>query len=100
MSIHYVRFCCKNNNASPIAGKKLDPLVLRTRKLIESSFIELLEEEDLHSITIQDITDRATINRSTFYARFDNKYMLFDHIFRQTFMLSFKSKVPLSLNLA
>ncbi|MBE9474579.1 MAG: TetR/AcrR family transcriptional regulator [Chloroflexi bacterium] len=77
-------------------GKKLDPRILRTRKLIESSFLELLEEEDFQSITIQDITDRATINRSTFYAHFDDKYMLFDHIIRQTFMQSIKSKVPLS----
>ncbi len=78
------------------SGKKLDPRVLRTRKLIESSFIELLEEKDFQSITIQDITDRATINRSTFYAHFDDKYMLFDHLIRQTFMQTIKSKVPLS----
>lgn len=77
-------------------GKKLDPRVLRTRELIESSFIELLEEKDFQSITVQDITDRATINRSTFYAHFDDKYMLFDHIIRQTFMQTIKSKVPLS----
>ena len=81
-------------------GKKLDPRILRTRKLIESSFLELLEEEDFQSITIQDITDRATINRSTFYAHFDDKYMLFDHIIQQTFMQSIKSKFLCPPNLA
>jgi AcrR family transcriptional regulator len=77
-------------------SKKYDPRVLRTRKLIERSFLELLEQEDFASITVQEITDRATINRSTFYAHFDDKYMLFDHIIRQTFIQSIKSKVPLS----
>ena len=77
-------------------SKKLDPRILRTRALIESSFIKLLEEKDFQSITVQDISDRATINRSTFYAHFVDKYMLFDHIIRQTFIQSIKSKVPLS----
>jgi AcrR family transcriptional regulator len=77
-------------------GKKNDPRVLRTRKLIERSFLELLEQEDFQSITVQEITDRATINRSTFYAHFDDKYLLFDHIIQQTFIQSIKSKVPLS----
>ena len=66
MSIHYVRFSCKNNKGSPIAGKKLDPRVLRTRKLIESSFLELLEEENFQLITVQDITDRAPITQIKF----------------------------------
>ena len=47
-------------------GKKLDPRVLRTRKLIESSYLELLEEEDFQLITVQDITDRAPITQIKF----------------------------------
>ena len=44
----------------------LDSRVLRTRKLIESSFLEMLEEEDFQSITVQDITNRATITQIKF----------------------------------
>lgn len=47
-------------------GKKLDPRVLRTRKPIESSFLEMLEEEYFQSITVQDITNRAIIKQIKF----------------------------------
>jgi AcrR family transcriptional regulator len=52
---------------------------------LEQAFLELLEEKGFQSVTVQDITDRATVNRATFYAHFEDKYALFDHIVRETF---------------
>lgn len=52
---------------------KLDPRVVRTRKLLREAFIELVGEKGYWDITIQDITDRATLNRVTFYLHYDNK---------------------------
>lgn len=98
MSILYICFCCKNNKGSPkaITAKNSTRVYCAPANSLRALSLELLEEEGFQSITIQDITDGATINRSTFYAHFDDKYMLFDHIIRQTFMQSIKSKVPLS----
>ncbi len=53
-----------------------DPRVLRTRKLIAESFFGLLQENDFSSVTVQQIAARATVNRATFYAHFDDKFDL------------------------
>jgi AcrR family transcriptional regulator len=54
-----------------------DPRVKRTRQLLLQAFISLLEERHtIHSIRVADITERATINRATFYAHFEDKYAL------------------------
>src|SRR5688572_10416790 len=67
--------------------EKLDPRVKRTRKLILGAFEQLLTEEGFESISVQDVTARAEINRATFYAHFPDKYALLDysigHMFRQ-----------------
>ena len=49
---------------------KTDPRILRTRKLIMDSFIELSSKKDFKDITIKDITTEAMINRATFYYHF------------------------------
>ncbi|NUU79006.1 TetR/AcrR family transcriptional regulator [Paenibacillus xylanilyticus] len=52
-----------------------DPRVKRTRELMLQSFMGLLEQKkNIYSISIQDITSYATVNRSTFYAHFQDKY--------------------------
>jgi len=53
--------------------EKIDPRVIRTRKLLKESILSLIPEKPYHDITIQDITDRATLNRVTFYLHYDNK---------------------------
>lgn len=61
--------------------KKTDLRVLRTKKMIITAFIELVEEKGYDKLTIQDIADRAMINRATFYAHFKDKQDLYEHIF-------------------
>lgn len=65
--------------------EKLDPRVRRTRNLIEQAFGELLTEKGFQFITVQDITERAEINRATFYAHFPDKFALLEHSIRQAF---------------
>lgn len=62
-----------------------DPRVLRTRQLIERAFEDLLNERGFQSLRVQDITDRAGINRATFYAHFTDKYDLMNYMVRQRF---------------
>ena len=66
--------------------EKLDPRVKRTRSLILQSFSGLLAEKGFESISVQDVTVKAQINRATFYAHFVDKYELLDYWIRQMFM--------------
>lgn len=61
--------------------KKEDLRVIRTKKLIFTAFINLIQEKDYNSITVQDISDRAMINRSTFYSHFKDKQDVLDQVF-------------------
>lgn len=62
-----------------------DPRIVRTRQLIVRAFQELLGEKEFEALTIQEIADRATINRVTFYAHFEDKYVLLEAAFNQSF---------------
>lgn len=50
-----------------------DRRVRRTRELLEKALIELIGERGYDDITIQDITDRANVGRTTFYLHFTSK---------------------------
>ena len=52
---------------------KVDRRILRTRKLLWEALIALIEEKDYSEITIQDIADRANVNRVTFYLHYRDK---------------------------
>lgn len=62
-----------------------DPRVLRTRQLIGEAFRDLLQKKGFDAITIKDIAQRATINRATFYAHYEDKYALLEEITEQAF---------------
>ncbi|QDR81253.1 TetR/AcrR family transcriptional regulator [Sporomusa termitida] len=66
--------------------KENDPRVIRTRQLIQDAFHSLSKEKKFNDITIRDITERAAINRGTFYAHFADKYALMELIIEDTFM--------------
>jgi AcrR family transcriptional regulator len=70
----------------PNPDEKLDPRVKRTRGLILQSFEYLLAEKNFESVSVQDVTDKAQINRATFYAHFQDKYALLDFSIQQMFM--------------
>jgi len=59
-------------------NKKTDLRVLRTKQSIRKAFFELIQEKGYEAITIQDIADRAMINRNTFYLHYQNKPDLLD----------------------
>ena len=53
--------------------KTLDPRVRRTRQLLHDALDRLLETKDFEAISIQEITDAATLNRATFYDHYPDK---------------------------
>ncbi len=65
---------------------KLDPRVKRTRQMIEEAFMALISDKGFQAVTVQDITERAGINRATFYAHFKDKYGLLDFSIQQGFL--------------
>lgn len=62
---------------------QLDPRVVRTRKLLREALIDLIPEKGYDEITIKDITDRATLNRATFYLHYRDKEDLLDRGFEE-----------------
>ena len=50
-----------------------DRRVQRTRQLLEQALLELIEEQNYESITVQQITDRANLGRATFYLDYRDK---------------------------
>ena len=71
-----------------------DPRVRRTRQLLRSSLMELLKEKPFRSITVQEIADRATVNRVTFYAHFENKDALLEHTMAEMIRQHLRSRIP------
>lgn len=59
------------------AVETLDLRVVRTRKHVIQALFELMQEKPFQKISVRDITERAMVNRSTFYAHFVDKYDLF-----------------------
>lgn len=62
--------------AKSAAAQRIDPRTRRTRQLLMDAFGKLVAEKTFEEITVQDITERATVNRATFYAHFEDKYVL------------------------
>ena len=44
-----------------------DRRITKTRKAIYAAFLQLLNQKDYESITVQEIIDLADVGRSTFY---------------------------------
>jgi AcrR family transcriptional regulator len=73
---------------------KLDPRVKRTHQLLRDAMVELLRETSFEKITVQDITQRAGVNRATFYDRFEDKYALLNYCVREDFQTRLEEKLP------
>jgi AcrR family transcriptional regulator len=56
-----------------------DPRVKRTQKCLWEALRTLLEERSFEQISVTDICEEATINRTTFYKHFESKYDLLSY---------------------
>ena len=73
--------------------KKTDLRVVKTKKLLYESLSKLLREKSFEQIKISDICNEALINRSTFYAHYNDKYELLNDLFenlRTKYLSTFK----------
>src|SRR5215216_2599590 len=53
-----------------------DLRVRRTRKLLQQALLEAASEKGFAHVTVRDITERAMVNRATFYRHYEDKYDL------------------------
>lgn len=60
--------------------KQEDRRIRKTKKLLKESLIELMNEKKVKDITIKDITERADLNRGTFYLHYLDIYDLLSQI--------------------
>lgn len=63
--------------------KKTDPRIIRTRHLLANALMTLIERKGYEAITITDIAQEATLNRSTFYMHYRDKDELMQSIIAQ-----------------
>ena len=68
-----------------LAKQRLDPRVVRTRKLLYQALMTLLEEKHFNHITVGDIAACAGVNRTTFYDHFEDKNALVNYTIEQLF---------------
>ena len=74
--------------------KRVDPRVKRTRELILRAFGELVAERGHRGLTVQEIAERATVNRATFYDHFRDQYELLDYFISEAFRGELRRRLP------
>jgi AcrR family transcriptional regulator len=63
---------------SETSVETLDPRIRRTRLLLQQALGKLLETKEFENISVQDITEAATLNRATFYDHYPDKFALLE----------------------
>ena len=73
---------------------KVDPRIIRTKKLVEA--FQEVSREKMSQITVKDITERATVNRATFYAHFTDKYDILNYTLSETILKDLNNTLSVS----
>jgi len=53
--------------------RKPDQRIRRTRERLGNALVALIQEKPINSVTVQDVLDRSSVGRSTFYLHFRDK---------------------------
>lgn len=61
-----------------------DKRIQRSKEMLKSTFIDLLEHKDFNDISVTEIVKMANYNRGTFYNNFGTKEYLLDEIIQET----------------
>ena len=59
---------------------KMDRRSRRTRNVLTAALMALLKEKPLKSVTVTELTERADVNRATFYVHFKDVFDMFDQV--------------------
>lgn len=69
-----------------ITMARTDRRIVKTQESLKKAVIELMTEKKFDDITIQDIADRANLNRGTIYLHYQDKYDLLDKLIEAHFI--------------
>ncbi|RRJ66137.1 TetR/AcrR family transcriptional regulator [Paenibacillus oralis] len=72
----------------------MDRRIAKTRQAIMEAFVMLMGEKSFEKITIQEIADRADVNRGTVYLHFTDKYDLLDQCIETYLQLLYETCLP------
>ena len=70
----------ENLQNGQIEGEKIDRRRIKTKKAIKTALITLMTEKELPQITVKELSQKADINRKTFYTHYNNIFNIFDEI--------------------
>ncbi len=73
--------------------ERLDPRIRRTRELLYVALRDLLAEKSFDEISVQDIAERSTVNRGTFYDHFTDKFELLEAMVGEKFRAEFEARM-------
>lgn len=59
---------------------QMDKRIIKSKESIEIAFIELRTKKELRKITVKELCEKANINKSTFYAHYEDIFQLSDQI--------------------
>jgi AcrR family transcriptional regulator len=66
-------------------SKKVDRRVRRSRRMFREAMRELIMEKSFEKITVKEITERAGLQRATFYLHYQTKEDLLRNVLAETF---------------
>jgi len=72
----------------------LDRRVLKTKEAIIKAFVELIAEKNFEQMTINEIAERANVNRGTIYLHYVDKFDLLDQCIEVYLTKLFESCMP------
>lgn len=64
---------------------RLERRTQRTRQVLQQAFKELVQAKGFTATSVRDITERADLNRGTFYLHYTDKYELTEELVRDVF---------------
>ncbi len=77
----------------PACPGTLDPRIRRTRQMLARALEDLLLEKSFEEISVQDLAERSTVNRATFYDHFPDKVALLETMITERFRAEFTRRM-------
>ena len=76
-----------------VVDENVDPRIKRTLTMLSQAFTDVVSKKGFRNVTVQDITEVAGVNRTTFYLHFPDKFALLDYNVGQLFRLELEKRM-------
>src|SRR5215207_7009370 len=74
--------------------RRVDRRIQRTRQALQQAFMDIVRDKGFAATSIQEITERADVNRGTFYLHFADKHTLTEEVVRELFRQELVRTLP------